>query len=70
MLVCICNRISDRDIRSAIHEGASGLSDVKAGLGVGSCCGQCIPFAEDLVNETVSQLQISKAFHLGTEIKA
>ena len=70
MLVCICNRISDKDIRSAIHEGASGIGDVCADLGLGSCCGKCVPFAKDLVDETVSQLQISKNFHLARELKA
>lgn len=70
MLVCICNRISDRDIRSAIHEGASGFRDVKSELGVGSCCGQCVPFAKGVVEETVSQLQISSGYSLGRELKA
>ena len=70
MLVCICNRISDRDIRSAIHEGASGFSDVKTELGIGNCCGQCVPFAKGVVEETISQLQISKGLHLAQEIKA
>jgi len=70
MLVCICNRISDRDIRSSIHEGASGFREVKAELGIGSCCGQCVPFAKGVVDDTLSQLQLSRGFHLAQELKA
>ena len=70
MLVCICNGISEKDIRGAIHEGASGYKQVRDHLGVGSCCGQCVSYAKDLVKDTVSQLQLSKINQLATEIKA
>ncbi|OUS30268.1 hypothetical protein A9Q99_07290 [Gammaproteobacteria bacterium 45_16_T64] len=69
MVVCICNRINDRDIRNAIHEGASSFSDVRETLGVGSCCGQCAPFAKELVDDTISQLQISQNYNLAYEAK-
>ncbi|PCJ19211.1 MAG: hypothetical protein COB04_06095 [Gammaproteobacteria bacterium] len=58
MLVCICNRISDRDIRHVIRGGANCFSDVRAELGFGSCCGKCVPYAKEVINDTVSQLQI------------
>lgn len=68
MLVCICNGISDSDIENAIYEGASSYKDVQKQLGVGDCCGQCARYAKSLVSDAVSQLQMSKAFHLATEI--
>lgn len=69
MVVCICNRISDHQIRDAIHEGASGYHDIRTNLGVGNCCGQCAPYAKELVNDTVSQLQLAKINQLAHEVK-
>lgn len=69
MLVCICNRVSDNDIRDAVYDGASGFRDVRDSLGVGNCCGQCTPYAKSLVKDTVSQLQLAKINQLATEIK-
>ncbi|UZE97053.1 (2Fe-2S)-binding protein [Alkalimarinus alittae] len=68
MLVCICKGISDKDIESAVHEGATGFGDVRASLGVGGCCGQCASYAKDLVKDTISQLQLSQALHLAQEV--
>lgn len=69
MLVCICNRVSDKDIRGAIHEGASGYGEVRNNLGVGDCCGQCAPYAKEIVNDTISQLQLNKINQLAHEVK-
>ncbi|MDX1695458.1 MAG: (2Fe-2S)-binding protein [Ketobacteraceae bacterium] len=69
MLVCICNRISENDIRDAVYDGASGYKQVRSNLGVGNCCGQCASYAKNLVKETVSQLQLAKINQLVTEIK-
>jgi bacterioferritin-associated ferredoxin len=69
MLVCICNGISDKDIKNAIHEGATGFSDIRASMKVGSGCGQCVAFAKALVDETISTLQSTRANHLAYELR-
>lgn len=68
MLVCICKGITDKDIKNAVHEGATGFRDIHTALGVGGCCGQCASYAKDLVNDTISQLQLSQSFHLAQEV--
>ncbi len=68
MLVCICHGISDKDIKNAIHEGATGFRDIRASMKVGSGCGQCVSFAKALVDETVTALQSSQPFHLAYEL--
>ena len=47
MYVCICNNVRESDIDTAIAEGARSLACVEERLGVGSCCGQCVPRATE-----------------------
>jgi bacterioferritin-associated ferredoxin len=46
MIICVCKAISDRHIRSAVKNGASSLRDLTRELGVGTCCGKCVPDAK------------------------
>lgn len=49
MIVCVCNKVSDRDIVAAIEAGADSVEDIQIQLGVATCCGQCLDYAESLV---------------------
>jgi bacterioferritin-associated ferredoxin len=46
MIVCVCKAVSDRHIRTAVKGGASTLRDLTRDLGVGTCCGKCLPEAK------------------------
>jgi bacterioferritin-associated ferredoxin len=46
MIVCICKAVSDRQIRAAVKDGADSLRDLTRELGVGTCCGKCLPEAK------------------------
>jgi len=46
MIICVCKAVSDRHIRSAVKNGASSLRDLTRDLGVGTCCGKCVPEAK------------------------
>lgn len=41
MYVCICNAVTEQDVRQAASEGARSLQDLQCGLGVATGCGQC-----------------------------
>lgn len=41
MIVCVCNNISDREIRQALDFGLSSFEELQRDLGVATCCGQC-----------------------------
>jgi bacterioferritin-associated ferredoxin len=45
MIICICKAVSDRHIRSAVKNGAASVRDLTRELGLGSCCGKCVPEA-------------------------
>jgi bacterioferritin-associated ferredoxin len=46
MIVCVCKAVSDRHIRAAVQGGANSLRDLTRDLGVGTCCGKCVPEAK------------------------
>jgi bacterioferritin-associated ferredoxin len=41
MYVCLCNAVTDREIRGAVKLGARSLGDLQDTLGVATCCGRC-----------------------------
>lgn len=45
MFICICNAITERQLQSAVADGARTLSDLQGQLGVGTCCGCCVETA-------------------------
>lgn len=48
MIVCVCNRVSDRDIVRHVQSGMD-FSDIQLELGVATQCGQCEGCARELV---------------------
>jgi bacterioferritin-associated ferredoxin len=46
MIICVCKAVSDRHIKSAVKGGASSLRDLTRELGLGTCCGKCLPEAK------------------------
>jgi bacterioferritin-associated ferredoxin len=67
MIVCVCNNISDREIRQAVEMGLTSMSDLYKELGVGTCCGKCVSYAREVMNEhlestlTVTELRRTPA---------
>ncbi len=51
MIVCVCNNISDREIRQAMEFGITSMDELRSALGVATCCGQCFSCAEEILNE-------------------
>lgn len=51
MIVCVCNNISDREIRQAMELGLTSMEELRRDLGVATCCGQCFSCAEEILNE-------------------
>lgn len=49
MYVCLCNAISDRQIRAVVERGAMSLAEVQAHLPVGNCCGSCQDCARTVI---------------------
>ena len=51
MIVCVCNNISDREIRQAVDLGLSSMAELREDLGVATCCGKCASCAKQVLAE-------------------
>ena len=51
MIVCVCNNISDREIRQAVQLGVRSMVQLRNELGVGTCCGKCQGCAKKVLRE-------------------
>jgi bacterioferritin-associated ferredoxin len=63
MYVCLCNRITDNHIAKAVAEGAASLCDLKARLGVATCCGRCAECAEFVLDEQLAASSAACSLH-------
>ena len=63
MYICICEQVTDRQIKTAIDNGAASLRDLRNKLGVASQCGRCGCCAKAMLKEktgTSAQLTLAK----------
>ena len=51
MYVCLCNPVTDCQIRGCVQQGARTLSDLQIQLGVAAQCGMCASTALAIVHE-------------------
>jgi bacterioferritin-associated ferredoxin len=55
MIVCVCNRITEREVREAAHSGASTPETAYAALGCDVQCGCCLDFAQEVIDEELGK---------------
>lgn len=53
MYVCLCNAVTDGQIKQEICQGACSLKEVCKRLGVATQCGKCGPLAKQIVEESL-----------------
>jgi bacterioferritin-associated ferredoxin len=54
MIICVCNRISDHDIRAAGRAGATCCKQVFGGKGTAPQCGSCLDAMGEILDETIA----------------
>ena len=52
MYVCICNGVTERDIRQAAEAGCTSLPELTLRTGCGSTCGTCLDTAAAVLEDT------------------
>ena len=52
MYICLCNAITEREVRECARRGCCSLDELSMQLGVGSGCGKCRPAAKEILDET------------------
>ena len=54
MYVCVCNAITDKQIRRAARNGVSSLYELRGTLGVAAGCGSCARTAQEILDEEIT----------------
>ena len=67
MIVCVCRRVSDREIARHVRAGM-GFDDIQFELGVATQCGQCESCARDIVAQCSATSPVA-AIQLATRIQ-
>jgi len=55
VIVCHCFRVSDRQVRRAVADGACDLAAVSRACGAGAGCGGCRPEVADIVSRELGE---------------
>jgi bacterioferritin-associated ferredoxin len=55
MYVCVCNTVTDGEIRNAARRGVTSLADLRNELKVASGCGKCEDCARQILNEVLTE---------------
>ena len=55
MYVCVCNAITDKQIRKAAKSGVRTVWELQSELGVASGCGSCTETAAEILRESRAQ---------------
>ncbi|MDD2610991.1 MAG: (2Fe-2S)-binding protein [Giesbergeria sp.] len=63
MIVCVCRRVSDRDIARHAHAGM-GFDDIQFELGIATQCGRCEDCARDVVAQCHASLPVAALHNL------
>jgi bacterioferritin-associated ferredoxin len=50
MIICICRRVSERDIERAVHAGADSFEAIQIETGAATCCGRCGDCARGVID--------------------
>ena len=66
MYVCICNSLTDRQVRSAVTNGARNIREVYRHFGCSCVCGKCMPMIRTLISAHEPSSQ-DDAFPLAAE---
>lgn len=55
MIVCLCHRVSDRDIRRAVADGTCNFEVLQDDTRVASACGACHDCAREVFDEALAK---------------
>jgi len=59
MFVCVCNAVTDRDIRRQAALGVDSLDELRLRTGCADCCGQCAEEAESILLRAQARERVS-----------
>lgn len=67
MYVCICNAVTDKQIRQAAREGCTSLRELSCRTGCSTTCGKCARMAREVLDAERQRLEARERDHRGSE---
>jgi bacterioferritin-associated ferredoxin len=61
MYICVCNAVTDSDIRNAVDDGVSSLKQLKRTTGCANSCGCCREEATAVLQRALAQRRESRS---------
>lgn len=61
MIICVCHRVSDRQIACAVRDGCASFEELQSELGVATRCGACRDCARETFDQNASTHMASGA---------
>jgi bacterioferritin-associated ferredoxin len=58
MYICLCNAITDHDIRRAAADGVRSFAELQTRTGCSDCCGCCESEARTTLDDAISQVTL------------
>lgn len=55
MYICICNAVTDKDIKQAFANGVCSMRGLRQQLGVASNCGTCAKYAKTILDNEIKK---------------
>jgi bacterioferritin-associated ferredoxin len=62
MYICLCNAVTNHDIRRAAADGVRGFAELQSRTGCSDCCGSCEQEARQCLGDALNELHPSLAF--------
>lgn len=59
MIVCVCRRVSDRDIHRHAQQGVGSFDDLQMESGISTCCGRCESCARQVFEQACAAQQVN-----------
>ncbi len=60
MYVCVCNAVTDSDIRNAVDGGVRTMSQLRQMTGCANTCGCCREFAAEILQDSLADTRKSQ----------
>ncbi len=61
MYVCLCNAVTDSDIRNAVDEGVRNLKQLRQVTDCGATCGSCNEMALEVLQQAITTKRQSES---------
>ena len=69
MIVCVCRRVSDKEIARHAHAGMD-FDDIQFELGVATQCGQCEGCARDVIAQCNARQPVAALYQIDEPARA